>query len=314
MSQEKSESKVPTRTGTGSGAPPKGRNAAGRPALGRGLAALLPSSSGQQSRGLLTVPIEHLRPEADQPRQRFGKRALEELAASIKSRGILQPILVRRKADGEYRIIAGERRWRAAQRAGLTEVPVVVKEISADEAFEVALIENIQREDLSPIEEAQAYQRLITEHGMTQEDLASRVGKDRSTIANSLRLLKLPNPVKGALISGDISVGHAKVLLGLEDDATIESVAAQVSAKGLSVRETEKLVQRQRTGSKPPVRTEAPESLQQLALELEQALRFGCEVKMRARSGGELTIRFPTSERGVELLSRLLDAVQQTKN
>lgn len=289
-----------------------GKAGPGRPALGRGLSALLPRADGTPARGLLTVPIDQLRPETDQPRQRFESQALQELSASIRSRGVLQPILVRRNPDGQYRIIAGERRWRASRLAGLTEVPVVVKEISESEVFEVALIENIQREDLSPIEEAQAYQRLLSEHGLTQEELASRVGKERSTIANSLRLLKLPDPVKGSLLAGDISVGHAKVLLGLDDEALMEKVTAQIAARGMSVRETEKLVQRQRSQSKPQALPDgAPESLQHLALQLEQALRHGCEVRMRPRGGGELTIRFRTAQDGEALITKLLSAAAE---
>lgn len=280
-----------------------------RPALGRGLAALLPGSA-QPSRGLLSVPISQLKPEPNQPRQRYARKPMEELAASIRARGVLQPILVRKESEGLYRIIAGERRWRAAERAGLEEVPVVVKEISEDEVFEVALIENIQREDLSPVEEALAYQRLLSEYGLTQEDLATRVGKDRSTITNSLRLLRLPNGVKGALMSGDLSVGHAKVLLGLEHEGLMEKLAGQVVAKGMSVRETEKLVQKQRSPKKKSPRGPSGNPLKPMASELERLLGRRCEVRHRSGSEGELIIHFEGLDDGEELIGRLMAAAK----
>ena len=210
---------------------------AGRQALGRGLSALLPAAAPPPvaSRGITNVPIAEVSPDREQPRRYWDTARIEELAASIKQRGVIQPILVRRVEDG-YRIVAGERRWRAAQQAGLTELPVIVKDVSESEAFEIALVENIQRQDLNPIEEAEAYQRLLGEYGLKQDELASRVGKERSTITNALRLLKLPQTLREHVAAGALSVGHAKVLLGLDDTAAMSALAAQVTGRGLSVR------------------------------------------------------------------------------
>ena len=169
-----------------------------RAALGRGLGALIRGVSAGERRGVVTVAIEEIRPSPGQPRRHFDDAHLEELGESIRSRGVLLPLLVRRDGDG-YLLIAGERRWRAAQRAGLHELPVIVRDVTEPEAFEIALIENIQREDLNAVEEAEAYQRLIEHHGLTQEELAQRVGKDRSTIANAIRLLRLPDSIKEAV-------------------------------------------------------------------------------------------------------------------
>jgi ParB family chromosome partitioning protein len=212
-----------------------------RPALGRGLAALIPEAPLPPRDGVLRLGIERLSPDPRQPRQHFQRHALSELAASIRAQGILQPILVRKAADG-YVIVAGERRWRAAQEAGLHEVPVLVRDLTEASAFEIALVENLQREDLTALEEAEAYRRLIDEHGLTQEDLARRVGRDRSTIANALRLLRLPDEVKAAVSSGELSMGHARALLALEQPARITQLARQIVARGLSVRAVEDLV------------------------------------------------------------------------
>src|SRR5438309_4902910 len=180
-----------------------------RAALGRGLSALIPGGSPAQRKGVLVLGIEEVQPDRGQPRHHFDEAHILELAESIRSKGILQPLLVRRDVD-RYVIVAGERRWRAAQRACLRVIPCLVRDVSEDEAFELALIENIQREDLNPVEEAEAYQRLIEHHGLTQEELAQRVGKDRSTVANAIRLLRLPDSIKEAVASGDLSMGHAR--------------------------------------------------------------------------------------------------------
>src|SRR6266481_696590 len=180
-----------------------------RPALGRGLGALIPGASPAERKGVMSLGIEEIRPDRGQPRRHFDETDLQELADSIRSKGVLLPLIVRRANDG-YLLVAGERRWRAAQKAGLRELPVMVREVSDKEAFEIALIENIQREDLNPIEEAEAFKRLIEEHGLTQEELAGRVGKDRSTVANALRLLRLPESIKQAIVDGQLSMGHAR--------------------------------------------------------------------------------------------------------
>src|SRR5580704_16459789 len=217
-----------------------------RRALGRGLDALLPAASpaqGYGDRNVFSCPLERIVPQGGQPRRHFDSQKLEGLAASIREHGLLEPLVVRRAAGSDkFELIAGERRWRALQRAGLREALVVVKEVSADGAFELALIENVQREDLNAIELAEAYERLMNDHGYTQEALATRVGKDRTTIANALRLIKLPPKVRARVIAGELSEGHARALLGAGDAATIEQLADKVVRGGLSVRATEALV------------------------------------------------------------------------
>lgn len=216
-----------------------------RPALGKGLSALIPDAP-EPARGAIEVDIDLLAPNGDQPRAQMDDAKLEDLAKSIKANGIIQPILVRKASSG-YRIIAGERRWRAAQRAGLHRVPVVVREVAEDahkELLELALVENIQREDLNPVEEAAAYHRLVEEFHLTQEQIASAVGKDRSSVANYLRLLKLPDEVRADLASGALSMGHARALLALADPSTQRHAAREVISRGLSVRDTELLVKK----------------------------------------------------------------------
>jgi ParB family chromosome partitioning protein len=188
------------------------------------------------------VAVEKLIPSKQQPRTHFDKEKLEELANSIRQNGILQPIVARKTGSGAFEIIAGERRWRAAQMAGLYEVPVILKTLSNKETLELAIIENIQREDLSAMEEAEAYQRLITEFSLTQQQAADRVGKDRATVANALRLLQLPSDVKQLLIAGELTAGHCKVLLGADDPKQISQLAKKVVAGHLSVRKTEQEV------------------------------------------------------------------------
>lgn len=207
--------------------------------LGRGLDALIPKESKPE--GLTLLSINEIRPNALQPRKDFDDETITELTASIREKGILQPIVVRR-APGGYEIIAGERRWRAAQRAGVVKVPVVVKDASDMEALELALIENLQREDLNPIEEASGYQHLIEEYGLTHEEVSVRIGKDRSTITNQIRLLRLSDEAKSALIEGEITAGHARALLGLESLSDANVVLHAIRKKKLSVRMTETLI------------------------------------------------------------------------
>ena len=217
-----------------------------RPALGKGLSALIPDAPEPPRGGVLEVDIDLLAPNDQQPRLQMDDARLEELAQSIRANGILQPILVRR-TGATYRIVAGERRWRAAQRAGLHKVPVVVREFadgSEKQLLELALIENIQREDLNPVDEALAYQRLAGEFSLTQDQIAAAVGKDRSSVANFMRLLKLPDEVRAELASGALSMGHARALLALADAAAQRHAAREVISRGLSVRETEGLVKK----------------------------------------------------------------------
>ncbi len=217
-----------------------------RQALGKGLGALIPQKrtskgDGDRRSGTLNVSIEDVRPNRNQPRKAFDDAALGELAESIREHGLMQPILVRQRGQN-FEIIAGERRWRACQKAGLKEIAVIVKDLADNEVFEWALIENIQREDLNPIEEAEAYRRLLENTGMTQEQLALRVSKDRSTITNSLRLLKLPDDVRRQVIAGALSMGHARALLALESADEMVKMARDVVKRGLSVREVERAV------------------------------------------------------------------------
>lgn len=219
-----------------------------RRALGRGLDALLPAAREQTpaqygDKSVFSCALEKLAPQKGQPRQFFAKDKIDELAASIREHGLLEPIVVRRVAgQDKLEIIAGERRWRASQRAGLREVLVVVKDVSPKIAFELALIENVQREDLNPVELAEALDRLVKEHHYTQETLAERLGKDRTTVANSLRLLKLPASVRARVIAGDLSEGHARALLGAPDPSKIEELAEKCVRGRLSVRAAEALV------------------------------------------------------------------------
>ena len=217
-----------------------------RPALGKGLSALIPETPEAPGNGALQIDIDLLAPNEHQPRLQMDDAKLEELTESIRANGVIQPILVRRTGT-TYRIIAGERRWRAAQRAGLMKVPVVVRDVPAgsdQQLLELALIENIQRENLNPVDEALAYQRLADEFTLTQDQIAAAVGKDRSSIANYVRLLRLPEEVRADLAAGAISMGHARALLALPDAAAQRHAAREVISRGLSVRDTEALVKR----------------------------------------------------------------------
>ena len=279
-----------------------------RPALGRGLSALIPDTAlpaaGEHA---LEVDSDLLRPNKFQPRTNIDEGKIDELARSIRSNGIIQPLVVR-KVDGGYEIVAGERRWRAAQRAGLLKVPVVVRDIPEDRLLAAALIENIQREDLNPIEEAHAYRRLADEFHLTQEQIADAVGKDRSSVANILRLLRLPQEVRANLGSGALSMGHARALLGLPDEAAQLRVAREVVAKDLSVRETEALV-------KKATQPAAPKELPQKDVHTraaEEKLRFvlGARVRIeRKRKGGRIEIDFESEDE----LQRLFEALTDHK-
>ena len=217
-----------------------------RSGLGKGLGALIPTEvSGSQGSALREVPISSIRPSALQPRTHFDEEAMSALAASIRELGVLQPVLVRPvDPDGdEYELIAGERRWRAARRAGLQTIPVLVREVSADaQSLEQALVENLHREDLGPLEEAAAYQQLIDDFGHTHEEVATRVGKSRATVTNTLRLLQLPTGVQRALADGSISAGHARALLGTPDRTLQEALVGRIVAEGLTVRQVEEAV------------------------------------------------------------------------
>ncbi len=315
-----------------------------RRALGRGLAALIADASPTSARAeapppppvpaiptslvgaaALTMPaargdglhlaaIEDVHPARHQPRKAFDDERLEELAESIRVQGIIQPLIVRRRPGGGYELIAGERRWRAAQRAGMHEVPVIVREVAEERAFELALVENLQRADLNPIEEAEGYQRLMAEFGYTQEALAGRVGKDRSTVANALRLLKLPPAVRDMVIAGRLSMGHARGLLGLESDTAIERLARQTVARELSVRQVETLVRRERqlnqkaNGAKTTSATPAPPSpaARDLVQRLEQALGTRVRLIQKDETSGHVEIDYHSLDELDAVLAKII--------
>ncbi|MBV8935788.1 MAG: ParB/RepB/Spo0J family partition protein [Alphaproteobacteria bacterium] len=275
--------------------------------LGRGLAALFGEADGASPVDLAPqrrIPIELIRPGAFQPRRRFVEAELDALAQSIREKGIIQPLLVRPFAGegAAFELIAGERRWRAAQRVGMHEVPVIVRPLADSEALEIALVENLQREDLSPLEEADAYRRLMDEFGRTQAALAEAVGKSRSHVANTLRLLSLPPPVQRRLDDGELSAGHARALLGAPDPAAL---ATEVVRRGLNVRATERLVQRRSKPLRPkPRRCDADT----LALQRDLAVHLGLRVTVAPRQrGGSLTLHY-TSLDQLDRVLRLLRA------
>ncbi len=295
-----------------------------RPALGRGLSALIPSAppvpppaapdtaappalhvAGTRDAGKpQDIDIDLLFPNPDQPRQHIEESKLEELAQSIRSHGVIQPILVR-KAGDRLEIIAGERRWRAAQRAGLLKVPVVYRDVTDTHLLEVALIENIQREDLNPIEEAQAYKRLADEFQMSQEAIASAVGKDRATIANYIRLLRLPVEVRNDLAADALSMGHARAILGLSDDAAQRRVAREVVSRGLSVRDTEALIRRE---TAPPLAPPPPRKVDPNTRAAEEQLKLALGTRtriLRKGNGGRIEIEFADEDE----LQRLFELI-----
>ena len=282
-----------------------------RPALGKGLSALIPDVPEVRAGTTPTeVDVDLISPNEHQPRHQFEDASLDDLARSIKANGVIQPIIVR-KVEGGYRIIAGERRWRAAQRAGLTRVPVVVKEIAAGQdaqLLEMALIENIQREDLNPIDEAAAYERLRTDFNMTQEDIAAAVGKDRSSVANHLRLLKLPQEVRAEVAGGRLSMGHARALLAITDDGGQRQLAREVIAQNLSVRETEAMVKR--LGHAGPAERSAPAGpdVHTRAAQNKLRMALGTRVRIARRGkGGRIEIDFTSEDELQRLFERLVN-------
>ncbi len=282
-----------------------------RRGLGRGLSALLGDEGGEaqaEAGGRIAqmMPVEHLQAGRYQPRKRFDDEAFTALVDSVRARGVLQPLLVRRDeaAPGHYEIVAGERRWRAAQRAQLHEVPVIVKELSDVEALEIALVENLQREDLTPLEEAEAYRRLMEEFSHTQEVLSQAVGKSRSHVANMIRLLGLPEPVRRMLDDGDLSAGHARTLVNVTDP---ESLAREIVRRGLNVRQTEDLARREKSGGAKKPGGAVAKDPNIVALEREIADSLGLKVKVSAKtdSAGKLTVQYESLEQLDELVHRL---------
>jgi len=264
-------------------------------ALGRGLGALIPQKAEPLAvaGALLQIPLDRISANPYQPRKSFNEQSIDELARSMREHGIVQPIVVSRTAENRYRLIAGERRFRAAQRAGLQSMPAVVKDLQKEgDALQIALIENIQREDLNPIEEANAYHQLHDEFGLTQEEISRRVGKERSTVANFLRLLKLPEPVKQLLASGQLSMGHARALLALDSAKKQQQLADRIVKNSLNVRQTEVLA------SEPkPVKREKPKDVftRDAEEKLTRLLRTKVDID-RQRRGGVIHIRFSSED------------------
>lgn len=281
--------------------------------LGRGLESLFEETTRDVGGGVSTLPLREIEPDKDQPRKDFDDEPLNELAASIAEHGVLQPITVRSTPSGGYKIIAGERRWRAARLAGLAEVPVVIKDVTEGEAMELALIENLQREDLDPVEEAFGYKQLMEKCALTQEQVAKKLGKSRSAVANSLRLLNLPAKALEWLKNGQLSAGHAKVLLGLEGEEKQLAAAAAVVENGLNVRQTEALCKKL---EKPQAAKRPEPQRPALPSEVELALResLGNEVKVDYKNGrGSLTVHF-YSDQQLTAFANLLGGYNKENN
>jgi ParB family chromosome partitioning protein len=279
-----------------------------RIALGKGLGALLPELEQEASKTILSCGIEEIVPNRAQPRKHFDESKLRELAESIKEKGILEPLIVRRLGQG-YELIVGERRWRAAQRAGLKEVPVLVKEVEGADALQISLIENLQREDLNPIEEAEAFKRFTEEFHISQGELSTRIGKDRTTITNALRLLKLPPEIKSQILQNRITSGHARAILSLETKEKQKELCSLIIKKGLSVREAEALAKR---WSEKPKRRTPPErkkgDLESQMNSLQDSLRRHLGTKVRIIQngrGGKIEVEYYS----LEDLERIVEAI-----
>ncbi len=271
--------------------------------LGRGLGALLPGSEAPATTGLIDVPVRAIAPNPRQPRSQLDEQALNELANSIREHGLIQPLIVVRTSEEQYTLIAGERRWRAAQIAGLESVPVVIKDAAPQQMLEMALVENIQRADLNPLEEASAFKQLIEEFGLTQEQIAQRVGKSRVAVANTLRLLKLPEPIKARLADGLITEGHARALLTITDSLVQQRLLSQIVKNSLNVRQTEELVRRLMEDHPTAVRKPSTSASQRSsgadtrALEERMRRALGTKVILsRSKKGGTIVIHFYSEE------------------
>jgi ParB family chromosome partitioning protein len=272
-------------------------------ALGKGLESLLP----EKSQEVINIDITRIIPGEQQPRKVFKDTALQELAASIKEKGVLQPIIVSRTGDGTFRLIAGERRWRATALAGLKKIPAMVKDVASADSLEIALIENIQREDLNPVETAEAFHRLMKDFSLTQEDLSAKVGKERATVANYLRLLKLPDEIKRLVNDGSLSMGHARALLSIEGKANQIEAARKVIHKGLSVRETETLAAKEGTGTRKKT-THRKKDPQIESLQEKLIRSLGTKVRIHHKGKkGKIEIEYYS----LDELDRLLDILMR---
>ena len=275
--------------------------------LGRGLAALIGDDTSEDAvvqdvRSLRHMPIELMRASPNNPRKHFAEQDLEELANSIRDKGLLQPIVVRPVAEGGYEIVAGERRWRAAQRAGVHDVPVLIRELSDGEALEIALIENIQRSDLNPLEEARAYGMLLEQFSYTQQQLAESIGKSRSHIANTLRLLNLPESVRRQIEDGSLTAGHARALVATDSPAEL---ADRIIKLGLSVREAEGLARDASGGKKPKTKTEKDADTRALEKLVSEAIGLKIEIDHKGSAGGTIQISYKTLDQLEDVCRRL---------
>jgi ParB family chromosome partitioning protein len=276
--------------------------------LGRGLAALIgddviEAASPEETRGLRHLPIEMLHSNPNNPRKQFREEELEDLAKSIREKGLLQPIVVRQRADGEYEIVAGERRWRASQRAGLHELPVLIRDLSDGETLEIALIENIQRSDLNPLEEARAYGQLLEQFSYTQQQLADSVGKSRSHIANTLRLLTLPESVRAYIEDGKLTAGHARTLVATDSPADL---ANKIISLGLSVREAETLTRSNPATSTRKAKVAKDADIRALEKQISETIGLRVEIKAQGREGGTLLIKYKTLDQLDGVTRRLM--------
>lgn len=268
-------------------------------ALGKGLESLIPEKGEE----VIYLDIDRIIPGKQQPRKKFRDESLKELSGSIKEKGVLQPIIVTRVGDGTFSLVAGERRWRAAARAGLKKIPSLIKNVASKDSLEISLIENIQREDLNPIETAEAFNRLITDFSLTQEDLSQKVGKDRATVANYLRLLKLPHEIKMFIVNGSLSMGHAKAILTIEGKTQQVDVARKIAKRNLSVREAESLSRRISKPKKMPRRKDTQIS----SLEEKLIKNLGTKVRIKTRGKrGKIEIEYYSLDEFERLLDILL--------
>ena len=268
-----------------------------RQALGKGIEALIPDfeegvPSDETSSGASTLLIDEIAPNRLQPRQHFDDEKFNELARSIREHGVLQPIVVQKNAKG-YELIVGERRWRASKKAGLKKIPSIIREVTDTESLELALIENLNRQDLNPIEEAEAYERLAKDFGLTQEKISQRMGKSRESVANAMRLLKLPRQIKEDLISGILTMGHGRALLGLKNEKDIEILRRKIVGQSLNVRETEAEVHHAHRNIESPVRKKAKKDIFIRKLEMELERKLGTKVEIAlGKKGGKVVIKY----------------------
>jgi len=284
--------------------------------LGKGLGALIPPSqpaSPEVQAGAIEVPVDYISPNPHQPRQVMDQEKLEDLANSIEEHGLIQPLVVTRAAGGGYQIIAGERRWRASQLVGLTTVPVIVKETSPQQMLELAIVENIQRADLNPLEEAEAYAQLMEEFGLTQEAVAERVGKSRTAVANTVRLLNLPDPIKVALAAGKISEGHARTLLSLKKQRDQLNVLETITKRGLNVRQTEVLVRQLLTGDETPKPKHPPLTPHDKTMLAKFESKLGTKVELSRtdEENGKVVIHFYSQEELQAIFNAILGENEQ---